>query len=180
MFDVALREIAAHLGGELIGDAEARIDRIGTLATATPSTISFLANPRYTAQLASTLAGCVIVGPALRDAAAARGAAIVTADPYLSYARLSQWWATRQRPRAAPGVHPSALIDPTATVAPSASVGALAVIEAGALIGDAAMIGAHGFVGEHARIGAHSRLAARVTVGAGCSIGERCVVHSGW
>jgi UDP-3-O-[3-hydroxymyristoyl] glucosamine N-acyltransferase len=177
--DVALREIAAHLGGELIGDAEARIDRIGTLASATPSTITFVSNPRYTAQLASTRAGCVIVGPALRDAAVARGVAIVTADPYLSYARLSQWWAARQRPRAVQGAHASAVIDPSATVAPSASVGAFAVIEAGAAVGDGAVIGAHGFVGEHARIGALTRLAPRVTVGAGCSLGERCIVHSG-
>jgi UDP-3-O-[3-hydroxymyristoyl] glucosamine N-acyltransferase len=179
VFDVALREIGALLDGELIGDADARIDRIGTLANATPSTITFVANPRYTPQLASTQAGCVIVGPALREAAMARGAAIITADPYLSYARLSQWWVARQRPRAAPGVHPGAVVDPTAHIAPNASVGALAVVEAGAVVGDHAVIGAHCFVGERAHIGAGSRLAARVTVGADCSLGERCIVHSG-
>ena len=104
MADATLREIAALLGGELIGNADHRIDRIGSLATAGPSAISFVANPRYTSQLADTHAGCVIVGPALRDAAAARGAAIVTPDPYLSYARLTQWWAARDR---ATGVAPS-------------------------------------------------------------------------
>ncbi len=63
---VALREIAEQLGGELIGDASLRIDRIGALDSATPSTISFLANPRLRGQLATTKAGCLIVAPADR------------------------------------------------------------------------------------------------------------------
>ena len=179
MTDVALREIAAQLGGELIGDAEHRIDRIGSLVAATPSTITFVANPRYIAQLALTQAGCVIVGPALRDAAVARGAAIVTPDPYLYYARLTQWWASRQRPAAAPGVHGSAIIAPGTTVAATAAVGPLVVIEAGAVVGEGAVVGAHCVIGAGARIGAYTRLAARVTLGAGCTIGARCIVHSG-
>ena len=179
MTDVALREIAEHLGGELIGDAEVRIDRIGSLATASPSSITFVANPRYASQLAQTQAGCVIVGPTLRDAAAARGAAIVTPDPYLYYARLTQWWAARQRPAAAPGVHGSAVIAAGATIASSASVGALVVIESGATVGEGAVIGPHCVIGAGARIGARTLLAARVTLGSGCSVGDRCIVHSG-
>ena len=179
MSDVALREIADHLGAELIGNPELRIDRIGSLASATASTISFVANPRYASQLSSTQAGCVIVGPALRDAAAARGAAIVSADPYLSYARLSQWWAARQRPALPAGAHASAIVDASARVAPSASVGALSVIEAGAVVGEGAVVGPHCVIGAQARVGAHTRLAARVTLAAGCAIGERCIVHSG-
>jgi UDP-3-O-[3-hydroxymyristoyl] glucosamine N-acyltransferase len=159
--DVALREIAAQLGGELIGDGELRISRIGTLEGATPETITFLSNPRYAAQLAGSSAGCVIVGPAQRDAAIARGAAIVADEPYLYYARLTQWWARRTRRGAAAGVHPSAVIDATARIDPSASIGALCVIGAGAAIG------------------AGTRLAPRVTVGDGCRIGARCLLHSG-
>jgi UDP-3-O-[3-hydroxymyristoyl] glucosamine N-acyltransferase len=85
--------IVAHLGGECLGDASLVIDRIATLEAAQASHIGFVANPRYRAQLANTQAGCVIVAPALAAEAAARTTVIVTADPYLYYARLSQWWA---------------------------------------------------------------------------------------
>lgn len=159
--EVALREIAGQLGGELVGDGELRIARIATLEGATPDAISFLANPKYRAQLATTKAGCVIVGPAARDEAAARGAAIVTPDPYLYYARLSQWWARTMRPQPAAGVHPSAVIDASAQVAADAVIGPLCVIGAGV------------------RIGAGTWLASHVTVYDGCSIGERCIVHAG-
>ena len=177
--DVALREVAGQLGGELIGDATLRIDRIGPLEGATPSTLSFLSNPRYQAQLAVSSAACVIVAPAMREPALARGAAIVTPDPYLYFAKLTQWWAARQRPAFVPGVHASAVIDATAQVAAGAAVGPLVVVEAGASIADGAVIGAHCVIGAGARVGAATRLAPRVTLGAGCVIGERCIVHSG-
>ena len=179
MFDVALRDIAEHLGGELVGDAQLRIDSIGSLETATPATITFVANPRYQSQLAQSRAGCVIVGPTMRDAAVARGATIVTPDPYLSFARLTQWWAARQRPAVAPGIHASAVVAADAHIAASASVGALAVIEAGASVGEGAVIGPHCVIGAGAAVGEQSRLAARVTLGAGCLVGARCIVHSG-
>ena len=176
---VSAREIAEQLGGELIGQADLQIDRIGPLQGATPSTISFLSDPRYQTQLVDSLAGCVIVAPTLRDHVAARPAALITPDPYLYFALLTQWWAKRTRPATLAGVHASALIDPTARVAASAAIGPNVVIEAGAEVGEEVQIGAFGFVGTGARIGAVTRFAARVTFAAGCHIGERCIVHSG-
>ncbi|MEP6873455.1 MAG: UDP-3-O-(3-hydroxymyristoyl)glucosamine N-acyltransferase [Burkholderiales bacterium] len=178
---VGLAELVAHLGGELIGDAAASvcIDRIGALEGATPSTITFLANPRLQSLLATSNAGCVIVTPALRDEAASRGVTIVTPDPYLYYARLTQWWAARSRLAAVAGVHPSAVVDPSAQLGAGVAVGPLVVIEADAHIGDGVVIGAHSVVGRGARIGTGTRLAARVTFGERCHIGARGIVHSG-
>ena len=152
--------IVARLGGQCLGDASLAIDRIATLEAAQASHIGFVANPRYRSQLADTHAGCVIVAPALAEEAAARGTAIVTADPYLYYAKLSQWWAESDN-ATAPGVHPSAVVEAGAKIAPSASIGALC------------------YIGANAVIGACTRIAARVTVGERCVIGERCIVHSG-
>ena len=179
MADVALHEIAERLGGELIGDGALRIDRIGNLETATPSTITFFSNPRLRPHLAGSKAACVIVGPDDRDAAIARGATLVTPDPYLYHARLTQWWVARRGATASTGVHPSAVVAPGARIASDASIGPLAVIEAGAVIGAGASVGAHGVVGADAQVGAGSRLAARVTLYAGSVLGQRCIVHSG-
>jgi UDP-3-O-[3-hydroxymyristoyl] glucosamine N-acyltransferase len=177
--DVTLREIAERLGGELIGDGARRIDSIGPLESATASTISFLSNPRYDKQLAASQAGCVIVAPAFRDAATARGAAIVTPDPYLYLAHLTQWWAARTRPPQANGVHPTALVDASASIGDDVAIGAFAVVEADASIGAGASIGAHGFVGRGCRIGSATQLRPRATLLAGSVIGERGIVHTG-
>lgn len=174
-----LGDIAADLGGELVGDPTTIIARLAPLEGAGPDCLSFLSNPRYAAKLATSAAGCVVVGPAQREAALVRGAAIVAADPYLYFARLTQWWARKTRPARTVGVHPSAVIDPSAQVADDATVGALAVIEALAIVGAGATVGAQCFVGRGATIGPGTTLAPRVVLGAGCQVGHDCLLHSG-
>jgi UDP-3-O-[3-hydroxymyristoyl] glucosamine N-acyltransferase len=176
---VALSDLIAALGGDLLGGSDIRIAGIAPLDEADEHSISFLANPRYQAQLGTTRAACVIVAPALAEAAAARGAAIVTPDPYLYFARLTQWWAARTRPAAQAGVHPSAVVSPEAKLGQGVEVGPMAVVEAGAVIGDGARIGAHCVVERGATVGAGTRLAPRVVLGHGCRIGARGIVHSG-
>ena len=176
---VRIGELAALLGGELIGDATLAVSRIGTLEGAGADGITFLANPRYQPQLATSAAGCVIVGPAMRDAAAARGAAIVCADPYLAFARLTQWWAARQRSAPVAGVHASAVIEPGALIDASASIGAQAFVGAGARIAAGACVGAQCHVGAAAEVGERTWLKPRAVLAEGCRIGARGIVHSG-
>lgn len=179
MTRLRLADVVAALGGDLVGDPDVAIDRLGPLEGATPGTLSFLSNPRYRPQLAQSRAGAVIVAESERDVAAARGAAIVTPDPYLYFARLTQWWAQRTRATPEPGVHPSAHVDRSAVLGIDVHVGPFAVIGADAQVGDGAVIGAHAVVGPGARVGRGTRLAARATLGDGCSIGVRGLVHSG-
>ncbi len=156
-----LGSIVEALGGELCGDPERPVEGLAPLESATPEQLSFLSNPRYTQQLASSRAGCVIVAPALRDAALARGDCIVAEQPYLYFARLTQLWKRQIAPAPGPAVHPSAVIDPDAVIDPTARIGALCVIERGA------------------RIGAGTVLKHRVSVGEDCVIGDRCILHPG-
>ena len=174
-----LGDLHRLLGGELVGDAALTIARIGPLQGADATTICFLSNPRYRAQLADSQAACVIVGPELRDVAAARGAALVCDDPYLAFARLTQWWAAQTRRPAEPGVHASAVIEEGVILAPGASIGALAYIGRGARIGAGVVVGAQCHVGEGAELGPGTWLKPRVVWGDACSIGARGIVHSG-
>jgi UDP-3-O-[3-hydroxymyristoyl] glucosamine N-acyltransferase len=156
-----LAAIVEALGGELQGDPSLVIEGLAPLDQAGPGQLAFLNNPRYQSQLAGSRAGCVIVAPALRDAAVLRGACIVTPDPYLYFARLTRLWKSHTAPAAGPAIHPSAVIDPDAVIDPSASVGALCVVERGA------------------RIGAGTRLMPRVMLGENCVVGERCILQPG-
>ena len=160
---LALGTIVGQLGGELLGDAGLVIEALAPLETAGPQSLSFLSNPRYRQQLAASQAGCVVVGPAMRAEAQARGACIVSPDPYLYFARVTQLWqAERQRLAGAPpAIHPSAVVDPLAQVHPDARIGPLCVVERGA------------------RIGAGTVLKSRVTVSMDCVVGERCILHPG-
>ncbi|CAN7342800.1 UDP-3-O-(3-hydroxymyristoyl)glucosamine N-acyltransferase [Acidovorax sp. Leaf78] len=159
-----LGHIVDALGGSLEGGAVAdtTISRIAPLEVAGPGDLSFLSNPRYQQQLAASRAACVIVAPAMREVALARGPCIVADNPYVYFARATQLWRQHLAPAAVQGsVHASAVVDPTAQVHATATIGPLCVVERGA------------------RIGAGTVLKSRVTVGEDCHIGERCIVHAG-
>ncbi len=158
---VDLASVVSALGGELFGDATTVITGLSSLEAATPSELTFLSHPKYQSQLLTSRAACVMVGPPLQDAAVRRGACIVTAHPYLYFAKLTPFWKRATQPSPGPFSHLSAAIDPSAVVDPSASIGALCVVERGA------------------RIGAGTVLKSRVTVGENCVVGERCILHPG-
>ncbi|MGN6529802.1 MAG: UDP-3-O-(3-hydroxymyristoyl)glucosamine N-acyltransferase [Burkholderiaceae bacterium] len=179
MTSVRLGDIVAALGGELRGDPDHTIARIAPLDSAAGDEITFVAQARFKGQLEASAAGAVVLSPALVEAAPAGCRLVVVDDPYLYFARLTQWWAKRTRPAPAAGVHPSAVVAPDARVAASASIGPGVVIEAGAVIGERVVLGAHCVVGAGSTVGADSLLHPRVTIAAGCSIGERCVFQSG-
>ncbi len=176
---VRLGELVAQLGGELIGDPLRVVSRIAAIDSATDDAITFLANPKYLSKLASCSAACVIVGPALREAASSRGAAIVCGDPYHYHALLTQWWALRSRPRHQPGIHPSACVEPDAQVHDTATIGALAYIGAGAVIAAHVIVEPQAHVGAGAQVGESTLLHARAVLADGCVIGARGIVHSG-
>jgi len=176
---VRLIDIVAALGGELLGDGNVVVARIAALDSAGLDAITFLANPRYAAQLPGSRAACVIVAPALRADAMARGTALIVDDPYLYYARLTQWWRRREASPPVPGVHTSAVVEAGARIAADASVGPLAYVGAGAVIGPGAVIGAQAHVAADAAVGERTRIAAQAVLGTGCRIGARGIVHGG-
>lgn len=174
-----LSEIVAELGGELVGGDALMIERLAPLDVAAPGDLTFLSSHKYRAQLVSCQASCVIVSPRLRDEAVGRGAAIITPDPYLYWARLTQLWQQRHQPRREPGIHPSAFVDESATVSPLARIDAMAYVGPRAQIGDGAYIGPHAVVEEEAVVGADSQIKTRAVLGARCRIGQRCVLNQG-
>lgn len=176
---VRLAEINAALGGVLHGDGDCLVQGLASLDAAGSSDLSFVAGARYANRIDTSGAAALVVAPAMAARAAARGPCIETPDPYLYWARLTQWWKQRQRPPAAAHLHPSAHIDPTARLGVGVSVGAFAVVEAGAELGDGVVLGPHVVVGAGAAVGAGSRLGARVVLGEGCTLGQGCVLHPG-
>lgn len=169
----SLAEIAARLGGDVLGDAQTQIRRVATLASAGEGEIAFLANLKYKSQLQSTKASAVIVSPDFGDVVDLPR--IVTKNPYAYYARL----ATLLNPRATvtPGVHPSAhcasVVPASVAIGPNASIGSSVVL------GEGAVIHAGCVLGDGVSVGAGSVLYPHVSVYAGCEIGRNAIIHSG-
>ena len=170
-----LSEIAARLGGRVLGSAEVCVSQVATLDTAQADQISFLTNSKYRAQLASTNAGAVILGEA--DADATGLPRIISDNPYAYFAKVSA--LLNPLPEARAGIHPSAVIGAGAKIDATASIAATAVIGEGATIGAFSVIGEGCYIGENAVVGSHARLYPRVVVYHDCLIGDNLIAHSG-
>ena len=170
---LTLAEIAARLGGDVLGDPATRIVQVATLASAGEGNIAFLANRRYRSQLQTTKAAAIILAPDAADGFA--GPRIVTANPYAYYARV----AGLLNPEAAVvrGVHPSAVSE--SELPASVMVGPQVSIGKNVALGENVRIHAGCVIGDGVTIGADSVLYPRVTIYHGCRIGQRAILHSG-
>ena len=149
---------------------------VAPLQTATPEQVSFLDNRKYLPLLADTKAGAVIVHPDLAAQVPETAVAIVTAEPYVAWARVSALFFPL--PPAQPGVHATAVVAPGAVIDPSAEIGPLAVIGAGVTVGPRCRIGALAVVGDGVVMGRDCRIGSHVTV-SHALLGDRVVLYPG-
>ena len=175
MAEFKLAEIARHLEARLVGDGQRVVTSLGSLASATSAQISHLSSTAYRKYLAGTQAGAVLLRE--EDLAACPVDALIVANPYLAFARVSQLFS---RPDHLPsGIHPTAIIASTAVIHPDASIGAGVVVGADSLIGAGARIRPGVFIGERCEISDNVELFARVVLYSDVRIGSRSVVHAG-
>ncbi|EKT4464287.1 MULTISPECIES: UDP-3-O-(3-hydroxymyristoyl)glucosamine N-acyltransferase [Pseudomonas] len=172
---MTLGQLAEALGATLKGPEALQITGLATLQEAGPGQLSFLANPQYRKYLDNCQAGAVLLKAA--DAESFAGNALIVADPYQAYARISHLFDPK--PKAVAGIHPSAVVAEDAQVDASASIGPFAVIESGARIEADVCIGAHCFIGARCVVGEGGWLAPRVTLYHDVVIGKRVVIQSG-
>jgi UDP-3-O-[3-hydroxymyristoyl] glucosamine N-acyltransferase len=169
-----LADIAEKIGAVVQGNEQCEILSIATLAGASSGQIAFLANSKYSDQLATTHASAVIVTQA--EAEKCQTNALVMDNPYMGYALVAQLLDTTPKP--AHSIHASAVIDDGAIMGEGVTIGANAVIEANVNIADGVSIGAGSFIGIGAQIGTNSIIWSNVSIYHGVVIGKNCSVHA--
>lgn len=171
----SLREIAAQLGGEVLGDGDIVVARMASLANAKSGDLSFLADSKYRSLLATTGASAVVVGEAGR--ALTDLPRIVTDNPYAYFARASG--LLNPESVVDPGIHPSAVIHPSTAVPVSACIGAHSSIGRNVRIGERVVVGPGCVIGDSVVLGDDTRLHAHVAVYHGCELGRNCILSAG-
>lgn len=171
----SLGELATEFGCDLLGDPETVVDRVATLANASPQAIGFLANSSYKNQLSNTKAAAVVLAEA--DADDCPVAALIANDPYATYARIA---GVLHPPLShEPGVHSSAVIDSSASISDNAHVSANVVIGEDCCIADGVYIAAGCVLGKRCTVGRDSHVLANATLVEDVRIGERSIIHPG-
>ncbi len=171
-----LADIAARIGGTLEGDGGDEIKGLSSLAEAASGEITFLANPRYASEVATTAASAVLVNADWSGDCPCALVRVKNADA--AFAEVAKL-LTPAPVAFEPGIHPTAAIADNASVANSVYVGPHCVIEPGAVIGNDCILVAGCYVGHDVVVGQDCMLRAHVSIRERSRLGDRVTIHDG-
>jgi UDP-3-O-[3-hydroxymyristoyl] glucosamine N-acyltransferase len=172
-----LSDLAARIGGWVVGDGSIVVARVDTVDDATSDTLTFATDEHYYATALASNAGAILVDAAIPLGDRSPKPLLVVENARQALAGLLQMLKP-PRPKG-PFRHPSAVVEDGAQVAADVYVGANAYVGRNARIASGVTIGPGAHIGNDTSIGEDSWLHPRATVLDGCVIGKRVVMHAG-
>ena len=171
---VPISEIVAFTGGRYSGLADRMIDGVAPLASASDGQLSFLSNPKYASQLASTQAAAIFVS---EEVTGDDDRFIRVANPYYAMASVvARYFDRRPMPS---GISPLALIASTAILGTNVAVGPFSTIADDVVLGDGVVIFPNVTIQAGTTIGDGTIVYPQVSIYDRSIIGKRCIIHSG-
>jgi UDP-3-O-[3-hydroxymyristoyl] glucosamine N-acyltransferase len=171
-----LEELAARVGGRVVGDGSVCIARITTVGEAGSDALTFATTPAYLSSALQSDAGAILVEAEFEGSAAAKPLLVVENARHALALLLQS--LRPQRPRG-PFRHPSAVVEPDARLAADVYVGAHAYVGNGVTIGAGSVVETGAYLGDGVSIGESVWIHARVCVLSGSRIGDRAVLYAG-
>lgn len=172
-----LSELAARVGGRVVGDGSLVLTRVSAIDEATSDALTFATDEHYYATALESGAGAVLVDAAVPLGDAPRKPLLVVENARQALAGVLQLLKP-PRPRG-PYRHSSAIVDESASIGEDVYLGPGAYVGKNATIGRGTTIAAGAYVGDDTTVGEDAWLHPRATVLDGCRIGNRVVLHAG-
>ncbi len=168
-----LKEIAALLNGELLGDGELEIAGVQSLPRAGPGEIAYVAKGNDAAA-AGSRAGALVVA---RGSVVEHANRVLVADPQLAFALLLRHFHPR-RPLWQ-GVSPAAFVAASAVLGAGASVAPFAFVGEECRVGERSEIHPGAALYRDVVIGRDCLIYANVVIREGARIGDNVIIHPG-
>lgn len=167
-------ELAAQLGGEVIGNGAAPLTGFAPANAAREGDLTFAENEMYFKTADESAATAILID---KDFPPSRKTLIKVPNARIAFAKvLPLFFPEPQHPA---GIHPSAVIAPSAQVDPGAHVGPHCVIGEQTRIGPGVVLQGGNHVGANCTIGEASHLFPNVVVYSNTQIGQRVRIHAG-
>lgn len=167
-------ELAALVGGQIIGSGDSEVQRVASLDAAQHGEIAYVEDENFFAAARVSHASCVIVP---ENSGLALPCQIKVKNPKLAFALIAEvLHPPKQRE---PEIHQSAVIAESADIALQVFIGAFVCVGEDSKIGSGTQIRAGAKIGDHVTIGADCLIHPNVFIEDGMTIGNRVVLHAG-
>ena len=175
--EFSAKQIAAFIGGEIIGDENATVHTFAKIEEGIPGAISFLSNPKYTPYIYETQASIVLVNKDFTPEKDIKTTLIKVDNSYESLSKLLNLYEM-SKPKQQ-GIDSLAKIADSAKIGENAYIGPFAVVGENVVIGTNCFIHSHACIGDNVTIGDNCSIYPHVTIYHDCRIGNECNIHAG-
>jgi UDP-3-O-[3-hydroxymyristoyl] glucosamine N-acyltransferase len=176
--EFTVSQIAAMLGGEVVGDGNEKVNMLAKIQDARKGQIAFLSNPKYEQYIYTTQASAVIVRKDFLAKKEIASTLILVEDPYISFTALLEEYHKMMSFQKS-GIEQPSYIGEKVTVGKNIYRGAFSYIGNAVRIGDNVKIHAHAYVGDNVTIGDNTIIHSGVKIYNDSKVGSNCVIHSG-
>ena len=167
-------DLAARVGGSIVGDGDTQVYRVASLAAAGEGEIAYVEDDKLFDAAAKSEASCLIVPAGANINATCR---IEVKNPKLAFALIAE--VLHPRKKRAPETHPTVVIGVNADIAFEVFIGAFVCIGENSIIGAGTQIRAGAKVGDNVSIGSDCVIHPNVFLEDGVTIGDRVILHAG-
>ena len=177
------QQIAALLGGKLIGNPNTMVSDVAPIESAQPHQLAFITDEKYLPFLQTTQAGVVLVTSSLIEEKQFsifnfQFSIITVANARGAMAQLLQIASKAMNPPKS-GIEQPSFISEGVAVPEDAYIGAFAYIGKNVRLGKGVQIYPNTFIGDNVTIGDNTLLYAGVRIYQNCHIGANCILHAG-
>lgn len=173
---ITIQKIADKIGGMVVGDANALIEKPSKIEEAEAGSITFIASEKYIPFLDTSQATAFIVDKEFKCENYPQKNFVIVEHVYSAIAQLLANYSEKHQPKI--GIAKSAIIAESASIGKEVSIGENVVIEDGAIIGDHVTILANCFIGASANVGSNTKIYSGVQIYHDCQIGKHCILHA--
>lgn len=170
----SVSDLAARVGGSVIGDGASLIERVASLEAAGPGDITYVEDEKFFDVANKTGASCLI---APENTALEFPCRIEVAKPKLAFALVAE--VLHPSKRQEPSIHGSAVVAESADVALTAYVGPHVSIGEQTQIAGGTQIHSGVSIGDHVVVGADCVIHPNVVVYDNVTIGNSVILHAG-
>lgn len=171
------QQIAQAINGTIEGNPDIEVNNLSKIEDGKPGTLSFLANPKYTAYIYNTEASIVIVNNDFEPEHNILATLIRVKDAYSSFATLLEMYQQSKGKRS--GISSKASIPKSATIGNNVYIGDFVSIGENTVVGNNCTISPNTTIRYNCTIGNDTFIYSGVVVYDDCKIGTECTIHAG-
>jgi len=167
-------ELAALVGGRLIGKDSVTVSRVASLEAAAEGDIAYVEDGKFFDAARTSQATCLIVPESMNLDAPCQ---IVVKNPKLAFALIAETLHPPKRRK--PEIHSSAVLAKDAKLGRDVFIGAFVCVGEGSEVGDGTQVRAGAKIGDGVTVGNDCVIHPNVFIEDGVTIGNRVILHAG-